>query len=318
MALDHFVSQVHLRKFYSPALGGKKMYGTKKHTLETFPCGSADVCRIPDGSTNDYLVEPRRVEEFLKFIEPGYNRALDICREGKPDADTVFTVAGFAAYILACAPAAMRLNSHWLAKTVESTASLLEKSKKLPSPPEVLGGKTLAELIERGTIRVDVDKKYPQALGITGILDTALRFGNANWDIIINDESDSPFFTSDFPIAIEPSDDRRILNRLMPLAPDLAIRIRPKIDRPPPDEAVHFPNFRFRRDRPQRKEIREINKRIVQCAEEQVYYRDAHEWVLPFIRKYADYRMESVAEQIPVATGELIWSSLRISRCERK
>lgn len=314
MTRDHFVSQVHLKNFYSPALGGRKMYGTKKRTLETFPCGSEDVCRVPDGNTNQYLKEQREVEEFLKQIEPSYNRAISMCRNGEIDADTVFAVAGFASYILTCTPTSMRLNSDWLAKTVESTAVLMDKMGGIPPPPEELGGESMTELFEKGVICVDIDRKYPQALGVTTILDRTILFGNANWDILINEEPDSPFFTSDFPIAIEPSEDSRILNRLMPLAPDLAVRIRPKIERPPSDEVINFPKFSFRRYRPKRSEIREINKRIIQCAEDQVYYRDAHAWVLPFIKKHADYWIEPVTDRIPTASGELIWSSLRISK----
>jgi hypothetical protein len=318
MALDHFVSQVHLKNFYSPALGGKKMYGTKKRTMDTFPCGSEDVCRIPDGNTNNYLEEQRVVEEFLKQIEPSYNRAVSILRDGEIDADAIFTVAGFASYILTSAPAAMRLNSHWLAKTVESTAVLMDKMGKVPPPPEVLGGKSITELFEKGKIRVDIDGKYPQALGVTTILDRTLLFGNANWDILINEEPDSPFFTSDFPLAIEPSEDPRILSRLLPLAPDLSVRIRPKMEHHQLDGPINFHNFRFRRYRAKRSEIREINKRIIQCAEEQVYYRDAYDWVIPFIKKHAGYWIEPVTERIPAASGELIWSSLRISKREEE
>jgi hypothetical protein len=49
-ALDHYVSQVHLRNFYSPELG-RKMYALRKSDLRAFPCRSEDVCRIEAGST---------------------------------------------------------------------------------------------------------------------------------------------------------------------------------------------------------------------------------------------------------------------------
>jgi hypothetical protein len=43
------------------------------------------------------------------------------------------------------------------------------------------------------------------------------------------DSNDSLFFTSDFPAAIEKTDDLRILNRIVPLAPNLVLRIRPNL-----------------------------------------------------------------------------------------
>ncbi|MBC8285856.1 MAG: DUF4238 domain-containing protein [Nitrospinae bacterium] len=314
MALDHYVSQVHLKQFYSPALNGKQMYGTKKQTLETFPCMSKNICRISEGNTNEYLQEPRIIEEVLKQIEPNYDVAIRNCREGELIADTVFTVAGFAANVMTCAPASMRINSDWLAKTVESTAVMMDRAGHIPPPPKELGGGSITELIEKGIIRVDVDGKYPQALGVTTIIDRAFLFGNADWDILINEDLDSPFFTSDFPVAIEPSEDPRILNRLMPLAPDLAVRIRTKLERLPLEKAVHFPNFSFRRYRPKRKEVESINRRIVQCAEEQVYYRDAHPWILPFIKKHADFWIEPTTARLPAMSGEMVWSSMRIAR----
>jgi hypothetical protein len=78
MALDHFVSQVHLKNFYAENLSKRKMYATRKSDLKQFPCGSEDVCRIEDGSTSQYLDEPRLIEEFIKPVEKNYNQA---CRE---------------------------------------------------------------------------------------------------------------------------------------------------------------------------------------------------------------------------------------------
>ena len=38
MPLDHYVSQVHLKKFYSPALGDR-MYAMRKSDNHAFICG---------------------------------------------------------------------------------------------------------------------------------------------------------------------------------------------------------------------------------------------------------------------------------------
>jgi hypothetical protein len=52
LALDHYVSQVHLKNFYSPAMNGL-MYAIRKSDLKRFPTKSQDVCRIEEGSTNE-------------------------------------------------------------------------------------------------------------------------------------------------------------------------------------------------------------------------------------------------------------------------
>jgi hypothetical protein len=71
MALDHDVSQVHLKNFYSPVLDGL-MYAIRKSDLKRFPTKSRDVCRVEEGSTNAYLTQNRAIEEFLKEVEPRY------------------------------------------------------------------------------------------------------------------------------------------------------------------------------------------------------------------------------------------------------
>ncbi|WP_377829145.1 DUF4238 domain-containing protein [Bradyrhizobium lupini] len=85
MPLDHYVSQVHLRQFYSPELDGKQMYGFRKRDGRVFPCSSKDVCRVQNGSTNEYLLNDRATEDFLKTVEPNYNPAIAELRTGKTE-----------------------------------------------------------------------------------------------------------------------------------------------------------------------------------------------------------------------------------------
>jgi hypothetical protein len=81
MPLDHYVSQVHLKQFFSPALGSR-LYATKKSDLKSFQCHSKDVCRIEDGSTNAYPINDRAIEEFLRGIEPNYDASISKLRQG--------------------------------------------------------------------------------------------------------------------------------------------------------------------------------------------------------------------------------------------
>jgi hypothetical protein len=110
MALDHYVSQVHLKNFYSPALNGL-IYAIRKSNLKRFTPRSEDVCRINEGSTNAYLIESRAVEVFLKDVEPRYNTSLAKLRNNKMDQEAIASLAGFAAYVVSCSPTAMRLHS---------------------------------------------------------------------------------------------------------------------------------------------------------------------------------------------------------------
>jgi hypothetical protein len=302
MPLDHYIPQVHLRRFYSPALGNR-MYAIRKTDLCAFTPRAQDVCRILDGSTNAYLREERAIEDFLKTVEPNYGAALEKLIAGQIDNECIYTIAGFVAYVLVCSPAGMRINSEPLKSAVETSVGLIEAQGLLPPPPAELGGASLTELLGDGTAEVNCNPKFPQALGIASIRQWAAGFADSKWEILHNDSGDSPFFTSDFPAAIEKTDDPRILNRIVPLAPNLALRIRPD-----PTSA----RFGYRRRNPSRTELVMLNRLIVRCAEDTVFYRDDHPWVRPFVSRNRHYRIEPHTDRLPTPTGAFLVSRLGI------
>jgi hypothetical protein len=311
MPLDHYVSQVHLKHFYSPARN-KFMHAIRKSELKSFPCSAQNVCRIESGSANAYLIHDRAIEEFLQGVEPKYNGSVAKLRDGNIDQECIYAIAGFIAYVACCAPAAMRIHSGPLQSLLEATAAMIDKQGVLPRVPASLGSKTFSELLADGTVRFDVDRKYPQALGISSIIDCVSVFGNSKWEILLSDASDSPFFTSDFPVAIEATGDRGVLNRIVPLAPHIAVRIIPdvRLSRTTPD--LSFAKFTYGKRLLAHREIVEINRLIVRCAEDAVFYRDDNEWVGGFVAKNSNYRIEAVTERVPHDTGFLNLSTLRI------
>jgi Protein of unknown function (DUF4238) len=311
MPLDHYVPQVHLRKFYSPVLGNR-MYAIRKRDLKVFTPRSEDVCRIMDGSTNAYLREDRAIEDFLKTIEPNYNVALEKLIAGEIDNTCIYTIAGFVASVISCSPAGMRIGSGPLKSTLETTAAMMEARGVLPPPPPQLGDTTLTELLRDGAVDITIDPKYPQAIGISSILACTATFGNFKWEILHNDFDDSPFFTSDFPVAIEKTDDPCIVNRIVPLAPNLALRIRPDLTLDRGRSDFSFANFGYRRRKVGRKELVKLNCLIVRCAEDCVFYRDDCPWVRPFVTKNWHYRIEPQTYRLTTPTGTLLVSTQRV------
>ncbi len=316
MALDHYVSQVHLKNFYAPALG-ERMYAMKKADLKRFPCDAYSQCRIDEGNTNPYLQEPRIIEEFLLDVEPRYNSALAKLRGGQLDSESVFAIAGFAAYVQACSPGGMRIHSRPLQETVAVTTAMLEESGVLPPPPSAFGGKTLAQLLDGKEVLVTVDPKYPQSIGITNILRSTSIWGNSRWDILVNENPSTPFFTSDYPLAIEPSGRAGMVNRILPLAPDLAIRILPDIEQRGRLD-LSFKNLRIRRINVRRRDAAEINRRIVQCAESIVYFSQDLPWIPAFIEKQRWFKIEPEILKLPQGSGQMIVSTLTISKAPQQ
>lgn len=289
--LDHYVPQVHLRNFYSPSLENL-MYAIRKTDLKLFTPNSQAVCRIEDGNTNAYLREDREIEEFLKTIEPKYNVALEKLVANKIDTECIYTIAGFVAYVCSCSPAAMRIHMEALKSRAETTVVRPDSQSQVPASPSELGGLNLREILKRGIRGVDADPKFSQAIGIASIRTNTAMFGNFRWEILHNDFEDSAYFTSDFPVAIEPTSDSVPLNRVVPLAPNLAIRILPysRFDRE--RASFSFSNFSYQSKRLDRKEVSQINKLIVRCAEEKVIFRDNHQWVSRFVHKNSGFRIE--------------------------
>ncbi|TIL70341.1 MAG: DUF4238 domain-containing protein [Mesorhizobium sp.] len=317
MALDHYVSQVHLRKFASSELGGR-LRAIRKSDLKHFSPRTKDVCRIDEGSTNEYLSEPRAIEEFLKTVEGRYNAAVSSLEAGKPENESIYVIAGFAAYVMSCSPAAMRINLTPMAGTLEITARLLDNDHKLPPPPKELGGKNLTELLDSGKVKFAVDPKYPQAIGISNILRRVAKFGNFRWDILINDQSDCQFFTSDYPVGGEPTLDPRVLNRIVPLAPNLAVRFRPDINLPRNIIDFEFRNFSFDVQKVTRQQAIEINRLLVRTAEETVFFRDDRPWVAGFVGKNRHFRIDTENTQVPQPDGGiLLWSRQQVAAFRR-
>lgn len=292
------------------------MYAIRKSDLKSFTPNSKAVCAIQDGSTNTYLREDRAIEEFLKSIEPNYNPALEKLATGNIDQECIFSISGFVAYVNSCSPGGMRIQTNPLKAIVETTAAILDAKGAFPPPPAAFKGKTLTDLLSSGTIEVAIDPKFPQAVGIDQIVQNATALGNFTWEVLQNPFDDNPFFTSDFPIAIEKGNDPRTINRIVPLSPDLAIRIIPDLSIKIGEADPGLSNFRYQRCTIGRSDVMHINRLIVRCAEEMVFYRDDMPWVERFVANNRRYRIEPVTQKVPVPNGTLQLSTLRIVAAE--
>lgn len=277
------------------------MYAIRKRDLKSFTPDAYSVCRIEAGNSNTYLKETRTIEEILKTVEPGYNSAVEKLQDDSIDRGCIYIIAGFVAYVLTCSPAAMRLQSAPMKHMIEETARALDKMGKIPTPPAELAGGSFTELLNSDQICVEVDPKYPQAVGITSIFSMITTFGNFKWEILLNTIEDSPFFTSDFPVALEQTANWQIQNRIVPLTPSLAIRICPDFEHGHNQVDFSFPRFRRVIRKLTRQEILVINRLLVSCAETTVFFRDSYEWVPEFVKKYADFRLGIR----PIKTGGL-------------
>jgi hypothetical protein len=155
----------------------------------------------------------------------------------------------------------------------------------VPPPPENLGGKSLTDLLGKSEVKINIDPKIPQAVGIANILDRVAQFGNCHWFIMRNEEPDCPFFTSDFPVGNESSDDPRVSNRVFPLTPDLAVRMEPNLRLDRAQRTFAFNHFSYKRRFVRRQEAIAINRLLVQSAEDTVFFCEDQWWIPKFVEK---------------------------------
>ncbi len=281
------------------------MFAFRKSDLASFPCDSRDVCRIEDGSTNAYLNSPRILEDYLSDIEPNYSDACSKIGQGRPDYESILILSGFIAFVIGCSPTSMRLGAIPLSKMVRTEAELLERMGEIePAPPE-LGGKTLTELLDEGLVIVDTDEKFPQSMGISGLPEQAAQFASFRWEIILNSHAERhPFVTSDFPASIEPSSDPQILNRVVPLRPDLAVRIHPQLR--PPNRPNLATDFRYRVVQASPSEVTSINRTTIRCAEQLVFSPIDSPGLRSLVKRNSRYFLDVDHFRTPSEAGYLL------------
>ncbi len=294
MALDHYVPQTYLRHW---ANSKGHLHAIRKSDLKKFTPGTKSVCAVSDGNTNPFLQPARAIEEFLAAIEPKYDWAVDRFVRGEMYREAIYVIAGLLSSIMVCSPGGMRLNTKPIEGIIEEMARRLDQGGKIPAPPASMGGASFSQLLEEGQITLSVNARHPQAVGILSILEQVSAYGNFSWEFLVNRHDDSPFFTSDYPVGIEPRLDM-VLNRVFPLTPTIAVRFYPSRATTIKDPDFLFKNFRFKVTKLPRSRVRYLNTLFVRCAEEMVFFRDDADWVPSFVEKNAAFRIKPVVDRI--------------------
>jgi hypothetical protein len=245
-------------------------------------------------------------------VEPKYNQSIKKLLEGNIDHECIWTIAGFVSYVMCCSPTGMRLGAENFASFVDASARVMDAHGVFPPAPPELGRKSYTELLDSGDVIPRVDPKFPQAIGIEGIHSYVAAFGNFPWDILVNDHEDCPFFTGDYPIAIEETNHPWVLNKIVPLTPNIAVRIRPDIHRNLDRADFTFSDFSSKTMRLRRKEVVDINRLIVRCSESMVFFRDQNPWIQEFVQKNSGYRIEVRPQRVTIDGGYQVFPNQRI------
>jgi hypothetical protein len=310
MAQDHYVARTYLKHFGDPHLDGM-LHAYRKPSGDTFPCWPKDVCREWDGDVNPTLKDPGLLGDYRSYFEPHWNPSIAQIASGNLRNQDKWAVAGYLANLMACVPAWLRVN---LESEIDMGGTLVRESLRTGSDR----GITLTEVqqklltfLESGK-RIPLDPNKAKARAAQSLVDHAWRAYNADW-IILRNDSQQPFITSDNPLGFGWSG--RLgdpVRRYLPVTPHLCLCL--SFDPARHDERRLTPEL-LERDlkagprgvarsgtaRPI--EVREINKLIVQCAEEQIFSSEDFGQLPLLIRKYGRYRLESEVFEGPGSGG---------------
>ncbi|MFL4469996.1 DUF4238 domain-containing protein [Tateyamaria armeniaca] len=304
MALDHFVSQVHLKQFLRTT-NPKLLNAVRKTDLAQFTPRPQDVCRVEDGSTNAFLTDNRIIEKFLRDIEPAYEPCLSRIIAGELDWQSRWVFAGFLAYLQTYTPTALRMFEPMIRTLLEQTARSLETSGELepisiPSLPD-WDGKTFSELAQEGKVKFDINLRMPQAMATTQLLQ--IQNSLASSDVtILRCKGRMRFLTSDFPSIILGHHQNIFAQRFLPLSPSIGLIFHTNTSS---KDRHEFP-YRFIDVGDRRVDL--INNLIIQSAENLVFATYRHPWLLSKVSQFKNYRVENVVEN----SGPLIRSQQRV------
>ena len=194
------------------------------------------------------------------------------------------------------------------AKVVFATKTLMIDTDNIHKVQEAV------DEIEKGVVKCEIDPKFSQALGIGSIESIISMLKHCKWEILLNRSYSSEFYTSDFPIAIEPIKGFFGMNRIFPLSPLVAVRICIT------DESCHVfndfpsPKFHYQIKRVGYKDIVKINKLTIQCAEVHVFFRNMFQGIETFLTKNALYNLIDDTQSLNTNNGKYIEVKTKINK----
>lgn len=314
MSRDHYIAQTYLNRFVGKT-GFIQAY--RKSDGKTFPCRPYDICHEWDGDIiPDFMEQPDYLGEYRKMFEQNWSVAVDAIETQYCPDDVKLAIAGYWGNLLVCTPAWKRVGvSIYNHQTMEFLKAHRDLKNRIGKPDTIINEALAA--IEAGKITFETDPNYIHAVSASQMLEHAIRLYNSDWIIVAND-SDIDFLTSDNPSAIE--DPGRFrggiggLWRYLPLSPRLCLvcePMHPEVMRgkfeltDPPKGKVRFATTSKER-------IKEMNRTIVQCAENLVLSSENLASVEALTKKYAKYRMVSDFYKMPLPNGHLGISHTRV------
>jgi hypothetical protein len=160
------------------------------------------ICYEADGDIiRGFLRDESLLGTFRKIFEPAWNDAISDLETRVCDAAVKLAVAGYWTNLMLCTPAWTRIGKEahdhdWL-RTARAHDVLTTQADE----PDLKLKAMLAE-IDSGHYRIEAEREAIRAVNVTHLSRFAWQLYNADW-IVIRNDSDTDFITSDNPVAFD-------------------------------------------------------------------------------------------------------------------
>lgn len=299
---DHFIPKTYLDAF-ADAGRGHVLHVYSKRTSGYRVQKSSKVCRVNDGDRNDWFENPYILREILSHVEPRWREHSRAIEAGEISGDALYAVAFIMAYILACSPTAARLSRQGLQATMETLRPMMARiAQTIEDAPPARRGDLARMMLDPQSVKIEIHKTYPRAIGMQNVLSIAKSLMTGRWDIIASGVV--PFLTSDYPTASLLDADGEVLpGHFFPITPRCGAIVWPRprqhdraeID---PNEILHPQSLRSVAVPPEL--VNGLNVLIAQQAEDLILSSGESSVVHALARRYgrwrADLRMSKIGE----------------------
>jgi hypothetical protein len=325
MAKDHYIAQTYLKHFIDPRLK-VLLHVHCKHDLKYFTPTTKDICFEEGWDTNPYFQDPETVAKYLKIVEPKWNRGVNDIKELLQYEEVKYFMAGYIAVMASCSPTAVRTSSDSIAEVIASSTNML--AQQMQARPDLfpdakpLPQEKFDQIMESGGLIANVDPKHSHARMIANLVDLQWHLYKSPWLVMVN-ETESPFLTSDFPVAFYyPKPDSQIPYRYVPISPKFGILIKLSLDpadrKFPKVEMKKYPNTTVDIRDIKHDFVRILNTLTVQGAESLVISDRKEDWITNLIKKNKDWKMDSGVMRMSYKGGSLVTTKMKPRRVAGK
>jgi Protein of unknown function (DUF4238) len=305
MPQDHYVAQTYLRAFADPETPGR-IHAYRKSDAGYFSPSSTAVCKSLNWDLNSKYLSPQdALGRWLKIFEPHWAGAVTrLLETHNLLPKDKYLITGYWAYLSTCTPTSQRVATGFQQAELDETYLDRFIAYAEAHPDEYPQAAAYLPLVKEGSLKAEIDRNYPKAVVTTQLLEHQWCLYHQEWNVVWNNTAEL-FLTSDNPSCFDYEYGGPMYPaRYLPLAPRLALWTPIEPDNLPKIGSVALPARRSIGREATAKFVRDMNRLVLQSAENIVLSSEPRPYISACVEKYKNWRVRSSeVMRIPTAHG---------------